>query len=89
MKSIGDILKDFDMARFQNQRGNVLDAEERAESARKCLRLLMEPTKPKDKWSENDRKKFDKEYGFAQSIRYAPSDQTLQWLRDMVSRYVT
>jgi hypothetical protein len=77
------------MAQFQRNRGDVLDAEERAKSARKCLRLLMEPRISKDKWSENDYRKFDREMGFSNSVIYAPSDQTLQWLRDMVSRYVT
>jgi len=89
MKSIGDVIKGMDMAQFQRNRGNVLDAEERAKSARKCLQLLTDPKIPKERWGENDRKKFDKEMGFSNSMIYAPSDQTLQWLRDMVGRYVT
>lgn len=77
------------MAKFQQQRGNVLNAEERAKSARKCLQLLSEPRIAKERWSLGDIAMFDREYGYAQSFRYAPSEHILQWLRDMVGRYVT
>ena len=88
MKSISEILGSADMAQFQHQRGDVLSPEERAKSARQCLQLLSDnPRVPKEKWSEKDRNFFKREYGYAQSIRYAPSDRVLQWLRDMKDRY--
>lgn len=89
MKPLDDILEGMDMARFQQQRGNVLTAEERAKSARKCLDLLSSPRVPRPQWPEKDQRFYHREYGYAQSMLYAPSDQTMQWLRDLVSRYVT
>jgi len=90
MKSIGQVLESDEMADFQRNRGNVLNAEERAASARKCIQLLSEsPRVPKESWSTKDLNFFSRELGFAGSQIYAPSDRVLQWLRDMVSRYVT
>jgi len=79
------------MTRFQHARDNILNVEERAKSARKCVLLLSakEGVRPRDRWRPGDGLKFDKESGFARAINYAPSEGTLQWLRDMVSRYVT
>lgn len=69
------------------QRDNILTPEERAASARKCLNLL------EDKGAEHMRQR---DYEFligqraeAKSLRYAPSEPQLQWLRDLVDRLVT
>jgi hypothetical protein len=90
MKSIGQVLESKEMADFQRNRSDVLNAEERATSARKCLQLLTEnPRVPKERWKVADLNFYNRELGFANSQIYAPSDRVLQWLRDMVSRYVT
>lgn len=70
------------------QRDGILDAHERAESARKCLALMADI---------NEQSLIRvKDFDFLQSqreaarfISYAPTEPQLQWLRDMVERYVT
>lgn len=70
------------------QRDNVLDADERAKSARKCLQILRDGTSS-DKMSSKDSAFWASQRGLATNLRYAPSEPTLQWLRDLVERYVT
>jgi hypothetical protein len=66
------------------QRDNVLSADERNASARKCLALLEDCTERMNA----------KELGFVEDMpekieRWGCSEPQLQWLRDLVSRYVT
>jgi len=77
------------MTQFARNRGNVLDVEERASSARKCLKIIADSKPDLSRWGSADASKYERELGYANSINYAPSEPTLQWLRDMVSRYVT
>lgn len=70
------------------QRDNVLNADERAVSARKCLSILRESAKSSD-MSSKDASFWASQRGLATNIKYAPSEPTLQWLRDLVERYVT
>lgn len=75
------------MARPAFQRDNVLNEDERATSARKCIDLLG-AVSPQD-MREKDWTFFCNQLSFSKNIRYAPSEPTLQWLRDLVDRYVT
>lgn len=66
------------------QRDNVLSADERNTSARKCLKLLEDHTERMNA----------KELGFVEDMpekieRWGCSEPQLQWLRDLVSKYVT
>jgi hypothetical protein len=66
------------------QRDNVLSADERNASARKCLALLEDYA---DQMSA-------KELGFVGDMsdkieRWGCTEPQLQWLRDLVSKYVT
>jgi hypothetical protein len=66
------------------QRDNVLDADERNRSARKCLALLEDYT---DRLTA-------KELGFVEDVsekieRWGCTEPQLQWLRDLVSKYAT
>lgn len=75
------------MTRPAFQRDNVLDDSERATSARKCIALLgdVSPHDMRDKdWTF-----FSNQLAASRNIRWAPSEPTLQWLRDLVDRYVT
>jgi hypothetical protein len=75
------------MTRPAFQRDNVLNDDERATSARKCIHLLgaVDPHAMREKdWTF-----FANQLAFSKNIRYVPSEPTLQWLRDMVDRYVT
>lgn len=75
------------MVRPAFQRDNVLDDNERATSARKCIQLLgaVHPHEMREKdWGF-----FANQLAGSRSIQYAPSEPTLQWLRDLVDRYVT
>lgn len=61
---------------------------ERAESARKCLKLMADINEQ----SLIRVKDFDflqSQRELARFISYGPSEPQLQWLRDMVERYVT
>lgn len=75
------------MSKFQNNRGGVLNDDERAASARKCLQLLAEAELPFMR--PNDYTFYNKHKSLAKGLRYVPSEPELQWLRDLVSRYVT
>lgn len=72
------------MSRFQHSHDDVLNAEERGESARKCLSLLESK---REAMSEKDLSFFDKEFGKRNYINYSVSQPQLNWLRDMVERY--
>lgn len=66
------------------QRDNVLSADERNVSARKCLTLLEDYTE----------RMSAKELGFVEDMlekiqRFGCSEPQLQWLRDLVSKYAT
>lgn len=66
------------------QRDNVLNADERNASARKCLSLLEDHTE----------RMTAKELGFVEEMpdkmeRWGCTEPQLQWLRDLVSKYVT
>jgi hypothetical protein len=66
------------------QRDNILNLDERNASARKCLTLLKDYT---------DRMNA-KELGFVEEMpdkieRWGCTEPQLQWLRDLVSKYVT
>lgn len=75
------------MARPAFQRDNVLDGNERATSARKCLQLLgdVDPLAMR----ERDWEFYRSQLTESRRINYEPSEPTLQWLRDLVDRYVT
>jgi hypothetical protein len=75
------------MARAAFQRDNVLTVDERATSARKCVSLLGD-VHPHD-MKAGDWTFFSEQLAQSKNIRYAPSEPQLQWLRDMVDRYVT
>lgn len=66
------------------QRDNVLTDDERNTSARKCLALLEDYTERMNA----------KELGFVEDMpdkieRWGCTEPQLQWLRDLVSKYVT
>jgi hypothetical protein len=66
------------------QRDNVLDVNERNKSALKCLALLEDCTARMN----------TKELSFVEEMpekieRWGCSEPQLQWLRDLVSKYVT
>lgn len=66
------------------QRDNVLSENERNASARKCLSLLEDATSQMNA----------KELGFVEDMpdkidRWGCTEPQLQWLRDLVSKYVT
>lgn len=67
-----------------HQRDNVLSADERNASARKCLVLLSDCTE----------KLNGKELDFIEEMpdkieRWGCTEPQLQWLRDLVSKYAT
>lgn len=74
------------MPRPAFDRDNVLTPDERAASARKCLQLLGDVSacdvRPKD-WTF-----FCNQLAASKRLDYAPTEPQLQWLRDMVSKYV-
>jgi hypothetical protein len=66
------------------QRDNILSADERNASARKCLALLEDCTEQMNA----------KELGFVEEMpdkieHWGCTEPQLQWLRDLVSRYAT
>lgn len=66
------------------QRDNVLSLDERNASARKCLSLLKDFTE----------RMSARELGFIEEMpdkieRWGCTEPQLQWLRDLVSKYVT
>lgn len=72
------------MSKFQHTRDNVLDADERNRSAWKCLALLEDCTQQMNA----------KELAFVEEMpdkvaRWGCTEPQLQWLRDLVSKYVT
>jgi hypothetical protein len=72
------------MTRPAFQRDNVLSADERNRSAYKCLTLLEDCTQ----------KMNAKELGFVEEMpekieRWGCTEPQLQWLRDLVEKYVT
>jgi hypothetical protein len=74
------------MSKFQNNRGNILSVEERATSARKCIMLLNDVDE--DEMSEKDLKFFLTQKTRSKYVGYQPTEPQLQWLRDMIERYV-
>lgn len=68
-------------------RDNILTPEERATSARKCINLLAQVDQ--SQISSKDLPFLLNQRQFSRNIRYAPSELELQWLRDLVERYVT
>lgn len=74
------------MASFQHTRDNVLSASERTESALKCINLLKDVDV--EKMTQRDRSFFQNQQNYSNSVTYSPREPTLQWLRDMVDRYV-
>lgn len=76
------------MAKFQHQRDNILDASERAASARKCLDLLGDVKN--SQMSVMDWDFVNGQIAAAEdNLYYSPTEPQLQWLRDCVERYVT
>jgi hypothetical protein len=76
------------MVTFANTRDNILDEHERAASARKCLQILNDwPTKRK--WPLDDLNFFYSEQRASRALKYAPDNDTLLRLRDMVEKHVT
>lgn len=73
------------MVRPAFQRDNILNSDERAASARKCIALLRDQNT--SYWKPRDQEFFEDQERKASNIRYAPSEPQLQWLRDMVERY--
>lgn len=73
------------MTRPAFQRDNILNSDERAASARKCLNLLGDVS-PHD-MREKDRTFFTDQLARSKSLAYGLSEPQLQWLRDMVERY--
>ena len=77
------------MTRPAFARDNILSDSERATSARKCLKLLDEIAVPEAEMRSKDFAFYVSQTGHARSVHYTPSEPQLQWLRDMVERYVT
>lgn len=77
------------MARFQHQRDNILTAEERAASARKCIAILSEagPEANQSRMKAKDYEFFRQQKLFSINVTYEPREESLQWLRDLVERY--
>jgi hypothetical protein len=72
------------MVRPAFQRDNILNSDERAASARKCLHLLAGHGFD---MSAKDEDFYRKHARLSSNIRYVPSEPELQWLRDLVERY--
>lgn len=70
------------MTRTAFERDNVLSADDRLASARKCLALLGPETSSmgdmESEFVENMQDRID---------RYGVSERQLAWLRDLVSKY--
>lgn len=80
------------MTKFANKRDSVLTDTERAESARKCIRLLEAGDGSLGtmlRRSSRDYAFFKEQQGYMKWANYAPTEPQLQWLRDLVSKYVT
>jgi len=75
------------MARPAFQRDGILNLDERATSARKCINLLgaVDPYR----MAGRDWTFFCDQLAHSKRIGYAPSEPQLQWLRDLVEKYVT
>lgn len=76
------------MTQFARNRDNILNSAEIAKSARKCIGLLDNPEVTIG-MSARDHAFFSNQQHLSLKPGYTPSEPTLQWLRDMVSRYVT
>lgn len=75
------------MATTAFNRSNILDDTERAEAARRCLRILEEADE--DEMKDNDYAFYIDQMAWSNRTGYAPSERQLAWLRDMVERYCT
>ena len=74
------------MTRLAFQRDNILNDDERATSARKCIALLKEVA-ARGHWSRKDFSFFTEQEKSSLYIDYKPTEPQLQWVRDMVDRY--
>lgn len=78
------------MSGYQFGRDNILSDDERAESARKCINILMPVWLDKGhQWRDNDAKFFTNQHSYSNRISYNPGERELAWLRDLVERYDT
>jgi hypothetical protein len=75
------------VSKFQHNRDGILTPEERANSSRKCLKLLAEVDL--ELMTDAERTFFLSSQQLNHAPSYAPSEPQLQWLRDLVERYVT
>lgn len=76
------------MTKTAFNRDNILTPEERAVSARKCLKLLDDDTNCTDDMRANDYSFYVTQREKAKRTDYAPSERELTWLRDLVEKYV-
>lgn len=77
------------MTRPAFQRDNILNSDERAASARKCVQILNAEEHCTDRMGSGDYIFYLKHRTLAKNLRYAPSEPELQWLRDLIEKYVT
>lgn len=70
---------------FAFERSNILSATERAEAARKCLRIISEGA-DLDKMKLRDYEFYNDQMARSNRINYAPSESQLAWLRDITER---
>jgi hypothetical protein len=75
------------VSKFQNRRDNILSAQERVESARKCIQLLNND-KVKSGMQRRELLFLEDQLRFSNHIGFTISELQLQWLRDLVSKYV-
>lgn len=77
------------MVRPAFQRDNVLSDTERTKSAKKCLQIIADSNPNMGDWRKKDMDFYFQQSRFARMKDYAPTEPILQWLRDLVERYVT
>jgi len=70
---------------FAFERSNILSPAERAEAARKCLRIISEDA-DLDKMKRVDYEFYNDQMARSKRISYAPSESVLAWLRDITER---
>jgi hypothetical protein len=66
------------------QRDNILNADEKRASARKCLALLAGF---EEAMRDKDKRFYSEQSCRSVALNYNPSEPQLQWLRDLVDRY--
>lgn len=77
------------MTRPAHRHDDILTAEERAASARKCLALLSPVMEDIKKRSPSSEKFVREQLIFRNNSNYAPSMVQLNWLRDLVSKHAS